>query len=66
MADNSPLPAAEYQYRKNQDGTVDSICLHCFLTVGTANRIEDLAGLEAAHNCYSKKRPKREHPPTDA
>ena len=66
MADNSPFPAAEYQYRKNQDGTFDSICLYCFLTVGTASRKEDLAGLEAAHNCYRKKPPKREHPSSDS
>jgi hypothetical protein len=31
-----------FTYRQNGDGTFDSICLHCFLTVGTAESIEAL------------------------
>lgn len=62
MVDRSPLPAAEFQYRNNPDGTWDSICLRCFLTVGTAEKAEDLTDVEAAHNCYTKKPPKPDRP----
>lgn len=58
MADHSPLPTAEFQYRNNGNGTWDSICLRCFLTVGTARSIEELVDMEKAHNCYTKKPPK--------
>lgn len=60
MVDGAPLPAAEFQYRNNGDGTWDSICLRCFLTVGTARSIEELVEMEKAHNCYLKKPPKTE------
>jgi ribosomal protein L40E len=60
MVDSSPLPAAEFQYRNNPDGSWDSICLRCFLTIGTAAKIEDLADMEAAHDCYTKKPPRAE------
>lgn len=40
-----------YLRRHNSDGTIDSICLHCFLTAGSANAIEDLTGIEAQHRC---------------
>lgn len=58
MVDGWPLAAAEFQYRNNGDGTWDSICLRCFLTVGTSRSIEELVDMEKAHNCYAKKRPK--------
>ncbi len=58
MVDGAPLPAVEFQYRNNGDGTWDSICLRCFLTVGTARSIEELVDMEKAHSCYSKKPPK--------
>jgi hypothetical protein len=64
MVDNSPLPAVEFQYRNNGDGTWDSICLRCFLTVGTATSVADLAQLETVHDCYLKKPPKADHPAT--
>ncbi len=62
MAEPSLLPPSEFHYRRNADGTWDSICLRCFLTIGTAARIEELADLEAAHSCYSKKPAKAEDP----
>ncbi len=50
---NSQAPV-DFTYRHNDEGSWDSICLHCFLTVGTAPRIEVLAEVEALHNCYEK------------
>lgn len=59
---DAPLPQPEFQYRNNGDGTWDSICLRCFLTVGTALSIEELADMEQAHNCYTKKPPRGDRP----
>ncbi|MDT8068275.1 MAG: hypothetical protein ROO76_08925 [Terriglobia bacterium] len=58
MVDHATLPRPEFQYRNNGDGTWDSICLRCFLTVGTARSIAELVDMEKAHNCYTKKSPK--------
>ena len=41
----------DFAYRPNIDGTFDSICLRCYLTVETGNSIEDLAGQERRHEC---------------
>lgn len=42
---------ARYAYRDNHDGTYDSICLHCFLTAGTARFERDLHAAETNHIC---------------
>ncbi len=60
MIDRSPHRAPEFQYRNNGDGTWDSICLRCFLTVGTAKIVAELVDMENAHNCYMKKPPEAE------
>jgi hypothetical protein len=57
MIQQSQLRDSEFRYRNNPDGTWDSICLRCFLTVGTAPSIEELAQIEKAHDCYAKKPP---------
>jgi hypothetical protein len=38
-------------HRHNKDGTVDSICMKCFLTAGNAICEETLARLESEHIC---------------
>ena len=43
-----PIPFA---HRTNRDGTIDSICKTCFLTVGTAEEVDAFRGLESAHKC---------------
>ncbi len=48
---------ANYARRQTDDGSVDSICLFCFLTVGNAKTEEELETMEASHNCYLKKTP---------
>jgi hypothetical protein len=44
----------KFYHRVNADGTIDSICLSCFLTVARAVIGTDLQGLEAAHRCKNK------------
>ena len=40
-----------FNHRPNTDGSVDSICLPCFLTVASGNDGEILAGIERQHRC---------------
>jgi hypothetical protein len=47
----------DFTHRQNGDGTVDSICLHCFRTVGTAENIEGLDASEKHHICDGGIRP---------
>lgn len=51
MTSPSALPPSTFRYRQNPDGTWDSICLLCFQTAASADRFEDLAALEALHEC---------------
>ena len=37
--------------RVNSDGTIDSICDRCFVTVGTSSQETELHHLDAAHTC---------------
>jgi hypothetical protein len=41
----------EFHHRENADGTIDSICLHCYLTAASAENMADLHAREAAHQC---------------
>ena len=43
-----------FHYRPNRDGTVDSICAECFLTVATARSFDQLHERETAHSCIEK------------
>jgi hypothetical protein len=43
--------APEFFYRVNQDHTVDSICVICFLTAVASVRIEEAQIFEAIHQC---------------
>ena len=47
-----PFPEnAHFPHRMNRDSTIDSICPHCYITIGTSSRESDLAAMEAAHIC---------------
>jgi hypothetical protein len=48
------LRFAQYFYRSNLDGTVDSICGLCFWTVATAKTFAQLKPSENAHRCHRK------------
>ena len=43
-----------FHHRLYADGTIDSICLSCFLTAARAENKADLRDLEAAHQCDDK------------
>ena len=43
--------AHNFPHRKNADGTYDSICPRCLLTVATEHDQDDLLAQEAGHVC---------------
>jgi hypothetical protein len=59
IAVKEPTPPAEFHYRQNADGTVDAICLRCFLTAATGTTVKELSKkeLEHANYCFSRKCP---------
>jgi len=40
-----------FPHRKNEDGTIDSICPHCFMTIATSAHETDLSPMEDVHKC---------------
>ena len=46
-------PNPKYTHLQNEDGTIDSICRYCFVTVATARRESDLKPEERDHDCES-------------
>jgi hypothetical protein len=44
----------QFHHRLYADGTIDSICLSCFLTAARAENKVDLSELEAGHQCDDK------------
>jgi len=58
-----------FPHRMNPDGTVDSICPNCFMTIATAANESDLGRLEAFHRCDPKSwrplRPNWDYPTRD-
>jgi hypothetical protein len=52
--DLSELQKQPFIHRLNKDGSVDSICTHCFITVGSVTRAAtepELERAEAQHHC---------------
>ncbi len=45
------MSSQKFPHRKNTDGTYDSICLKCFLTIATVGREAELQLLETSHVC---------------
>jgi len=43
--------AIEYPHRANKDGTIDSICPLCYVTLGTSHFEADLERMEVKHIC---------------
>jgi len=43
-----------FKHRHNPDGSWDSICLKCYLTVETAMQEDDLAEMERSHDCVER------------
>ncbi len=46
-----PNTSHPFAHRANRDGTIDSICKTCFVTVGTAEETAALEELESDHKC---------------
>jgi hypothetical protein len=46
MVSNEP-----FCHRRNNDGTIDSICTRCYVTVGTALNESELPKIEPSHTC---------------
>ena len=46
MVSNEP-----FSHRRNNDGTIDSICTRCYLTAGTARDESQLPEIEHSHTC---------------
>jgi hypothetical protein len=42
---------AKFTHRHNMDGTHDSICRECLVTIATVEKEDDLAGFESGHSC---------------
>lgn len=51
MAVQALIIKADFAHRLNDNGTVDSICLHCFGTVASLPMEIHLEQQEAAHAC---------------
>ena len=43
--------AVQFIHRFNEDGTVDSICRDCFVTIATEESASDLEREERKHKC---------------
>jgi hypothetical protein len=41
----------DFAHRANRDGTIDSICRCCFVTIGTSTWESDLERMESTHLC---------------
>jgi hypothetical protein len=52
MAAAKIASAPPFHYRHNKNGTIDAICLECFMTAATAATLEDLEVKLADHGCY--------------
>jgi len=46
-----------FAHRERTNGTVDSICLQCYVTVANVEQEENLASLETIHNCVFRLEP---------
>ena len=42
-----------FPHRRNKDGSLDSICLKCFATIGSQRTEAELTELDEAHVCSS-------------
>lgn len=52
----------QYPHRQNPDGSIDSICPRCYITVASASEEADLRRTEAAHVCDAWRIDYYEHP----
>jgi hypothetical protein len=53
-SDGNHFHSPRFAMRRNDDGTIDAICLACYLTAATAHSEAKLRELEAAHRCPTR------------
>jgi hypothetical protein len=53
MNEDARSATPKFSYRKNHDGTIDSICLHCYRTVCSCSGTcpDNCARAELKHEC---------------
>ena len=44
-------PSAQFRHRQNVGASLDSFCLHCFVTVASVDLEDQLTEHEDAHRC---------------
>lgn len=49
-------PSSVFAHRVNENGTIDSICVDCFITVATADSVRTLVESEERHQCAHLKK----------
>jgi hypothetical protein len=47
----TPSVSAKFAIRHNRDGSLDAICLKCFVTAGTTMNQSGLTAIERTHEC---------------
>jgi len=50
-----------FPHRRNPDGSFDSICLDCLLTIASRQTEDELIAAERAHVCKTSLLSKRDH-----
>ena len=50
-----------FPHRRNRDGSFDSICLDCLLTIASHKTEDELVVAEKTHVCKTSFLPKRDH-----
>lgn len=55
MADTVVANVPQFYRRVNPDGTVDAICLICYLTAATAESEAELHQQQSAHRCHDQR-----------
>lgn len=54
MSSHQILPRPDFVHRRDHNGTVDSVCLHCYATIATSSNEATLREQEAAHFCWQR------------
>jgi phage tail protein X len=54
MSSHTILPCPDFARRRDNKGTVDSICLHCYAKIATSSDEAVLEAQEAAHFCWQR------------
>jgi hypothetical protein len=56
MSNTKAVDCCQFAYRRNGDGSIDSICRICYLTAATADDEAELHEREKDHRCRDRQR----------